>query len=467
MGQPPASGLDNFYKELDALTTRDFGMIIRFDYIPWGEEKSRIGRAIASKSYDFYIGGYWTNFKEYAKKKAFVDLTPLLDSVPKLVEHYGNTLNQVKLDGKIYGLPTIGKPGAGGFGVFYREDLRQLWHLPLIKDLKSLEEYMYKAKEVYTGTPMINDKRYGDVLWEMMTGGTYFTLSDYAVVPVNDPYTVINKYETPEYRELLEKTKQWYDDGIVDREILARQTNETTKTLELMKADLKPIEFNNHFSAISRSYIGVLKERYPANQYGWFDYRYELYPDTIFMPNITLDSTMISIGSHSQHAQLALKFLEKAHTDQTYYNLLQYGVEGENYHLVDGMISYEGILDQNKKLIWPGLSDGYMDLPIIHPDEWQPIVNDLVYTKGAELAKRNGEDPHAGFMFDTSDVNSELNAMEAVKAQYIQPLAVGVSHNVENDLHEVNEQLMLAGIEKYLAELQQQLNQYAYDKTKH
>ena len=43
--------------------------------------------------------------------------------------------------------------------------------------------------------------------------------------------------------------------------------------------------------------------------------------------------TMISVGAHSKHKDIALKLIEKAHTDRTYYNLLLYGVEGENYNL--------------------------------------------------------------------------------------------------------------------------------------
>ena len=62
MGREPASGMDRFYQQLDALTIKDLGATIRFDFIPWGDEKNQISRAIASKEYDLYVGGAWSDF---------------------------------------------------------------------------------------------------------------------------------------------------------------------------------------------------------------------------------------------------------------------------------------------------------------------------------------------------------------------------------------------------------------------
>lgn len=174
--------------------------------------------------------------------------------------------------------------------MLYREDLRKQWGLPEIKDFASLEQYLYKAKDEFPGAPMINDKRFADNLWLMLASDKYYTVADpYIVAASNEPYKAINKFETPEYKPVVEKAKQWYDDGIVDHDILAGQGNETSITLELMKANQKPLEFNNHFGAISSSYVGALKAAYPERELGWFDFIFDMHPDTIFL-------TMISIG---------------------------------------------------------------------------------------------------------------------------------------------------------------------------
>lgn len=62
MGNEPASGMDTFYEQLDALTVKDLGIKVRFDFIPWGDEKNKINLNIASGEYDLYVGG---NFSDY------------------------------------------------------------------------------------------------------------------------------------------------------------------------------------------------------------------------------------------------------------------------------------------------------------------------------------------------------------------------------------------------------------------
>ncbi|MEK4118261.1 extracellular solute-binding protein [Paenibacillus sp. FSL W8-0919] len=460
MGRPPANGMDNFYKQLDALTIRDLGATIRFDYIPWGDEMNQISKAIASKEYDLYVGGAWSDFTTFALKNAFADLAPLLGQVPDLVDHYKGSLDSVMINGGLYGIPQYNKPGGGGEGMLYREDLRKAWGLSEIKDLDTAEQYLYRAKEEYPETPMINDKRFADNIWTLTAGSKYIELvKGYAVVSVEDPYTAVSIYDTPEYKQVLQRARKWYEDGIVSRDILAAQGNATSETLEWMKADEKPLEFNNHFGAVSSGYIGVLKELHPDYEYGWFDYFLDHTP--AYLPFMAPDSTtMISVGAHSEHVELALKLIEKAHTDRTYYNLLMYGVEGENYKLDGGLVSYEGIKAENKKPGWTGLHDGYMSLPEKYPDEWQAISTYL-QKEGLKRAEANGLSPLAGFVLNPQKVTAEMAAMEKVKSRYIVPLAVGMTSDIESDLVNAVQQLDQAGFRTFMAELQDQLDAFA------
>ena len=81
--------------------------------------------------------------------------------------------------------------------MLFREDLRKAWGLPEIKDLESAEKYLYKAKEAYPDTPMINDKRFADNLWTLIAGSKYLdVVKGYAVVSVDEPYKALSRYET-------------------------------------------------------------------------------------------------------------------------------------------------------------------------------------------------------------------------------------------------------------------------------
>lgn len=472
MGVEPASGLDNFYKQLDELTKKDLGATIRFTFIPWGDEKNQISRSIVAKEYDIYVGGAWSDFKNFALKNAYADLKPFLSKTPKLVEHYQGVLDRVTIDGKLFGIPQLAKAGgAGGEGMLYREDLRKKWGLPEIKDLATVEQYLYKAKQEFPDTPMINDKRVAENVWRMVAGGKYVTVSTLqgtilTVAPVSEPYKVISIYDTPEYKEVLNVVKKWYDDKIIAHDILAAQGNETSKTLELMKANKKPLEFNNHFGAVSSGYIPDLKSKQPEWEFGWFDYGI-MYPNTIFLPKHSVEtSTMISVGAHSKNVETALKFIEKAHTDRTYFDLLMYGVLNENYKLNGESVSFEGIDPKNKKPAWTGLNDQYMNRVDKYPGEWQK-VNDDLQAQGAKLVSQLKPDPYEGFVFNTADLAAETSSMETVRTQYAQPLAVGmVKKSQEADLQTLVQQLKGAGYDKYISSLQKQLDEFAASKKK-
>ena len=105
MGNEPASGMDTFYEQLDALTVKDLGIKVRFDFIPWGDEKNKINLNIASGEYDLYVGGNFSDYKVMATKNAFLDLKPLLSEVPDLVAHYSVVSDRT--------LESCGKLGTG------------------------------------------------------------------------------------------------------------------------------------------------------------------------------------------------------------------------------------------------------------------------------------------------------------------------------------------------------------------
>lgn len=475
MGTEPQAGMDEFYKQLDELTIKDLGAKVRFDFIPWGDEKNQISRAIAAKEYDLYVGGAWSDYKNFAIKNAFADLKPMLGQVPKLVERYGEVLNRIEINGKLFGIPQINKPGGGGGdGFLYREDLRKQWGLPEVKDLDSLEKYLYKAKEEFPDTPMINDPRFGDVIWKWMAGDKYFIPAltqvqgtSFAVTSFEEPYKAISIYDTPEYKEVLAKAKKWYDDGIVAHDILAAQGNETDKTKELMKAGKKPLEFSNWWGPVSNNYVPEIKKEHPDWEFGWLDIGVDVHPNILFLPSVSVETTsMISVGAHSKYAETALKLIEKVHSDPTYYDLLALGVKGIHYNLDGEIVNFEGIDGKNRKPAWTASYDGYMARQSKYPGEFQAIYESLD-KRGTEAAQKNGVNPYEGFVFNTSELAAEMSSLETLRTQYVQPLAAGVvKKSIDADLEAAVKQLKSAGLDKYMSALQTQLDAFAATKKK-
>lgn len=472
MGAEPASGMANFYKKLDELTKKDLNATVRFTFIPWGDEKNQISRSIVAKEYDLYVGGAWSDFKNFAVKNAFADLAPYLKNTPKLTERYGDILKRLQIDGKNYGIPQINRPGlAAGEGMLFREDLRKKWGLPEITNLETVEKYLYKAKQEFPDTPMIIDKRAVNNVWAMIAGNKYLTVTSLngtalTVATFDEPYKAMSIYDTPEMKQVLAVLKKWYDDGIIAHDVLASQGNEGDKTKELMKAGKKPLEFNNQFYAVSSNYISTIKDAHPEFELNWVDFNM-MNPKSIFLPSHSNETTtMISVGANSKNVETALKFIEKAHVDQTYYNLLSFGIEGENYKMVNGAVSSEGIDAKNKKPAWTGLNDGYMNPEPKYPAEWQGIYEKLK-AAGEALVPSLKTHPYEGFVFNTSELAAENANIETVRTQFALPLVVGMVKKTQDaDLETLKQQLKGAGFEKYMAALQKQLDAFAVTKKK-
>lgn len=467
MGKEPATGMDAFYEQLDALTEKDLGIKVRFDFIPWGDEKNKINLNIASGEYDLYVGGNFSDYKVMAGKNAFLDLKPLLNEVPELVKHYSvvsdKTLESCEIGGKLYGIPQFGKASnnvSANEGFMYREDLRETWGLPELNSLETMEQYMNKAKEEYPESSVVMDNRIWSSVWNILAAGKYLEVDSYmntpyTVVSIDDPYTIIDRTQTEEYKTMLEYMERWYKDGFIDHDILTASANEGNKISELIKADKKVTSTNSPSWSLAAT-INEINKDHPDWKMGWFDYQFGKTP--VYLPSVS-NATSISINPKCKEPVKALKFIEKAHTDQAYYDLLRWGVEEENYKRVDGKITTAGIDMNNIKPAWTGVVDGYMEEEVLSENAYWQEQMDATRLTPEEFS------PLDGFIFDPSPLSSETAALESVKAQYMTPLLCGVTQDIEGDYDNVLAQLKKAGIEKYIAEMQQQLTAFKEKKA--
>ena len=167
---------------------------------------------------------------------------------------------------------------------------------------------------------------------------------------------------------------------------------------------------------------------------------------------------MISISAKTTEPELAMKLLEKIHTDMRYYSLVAYGAEGENYNLVDGKIGFDGISSQNR-FGWTAVTDdtmSYEGIPV--NKKWDEVYHALPdWSK--EPGKTLKDDPLDGFTFVLS--GKEQAAVERVWLQYFQPLVCGYGDDYLEALEAANGRLYEAGFEQYLEVIQEQLTNHA------
>lgn len=469
LGNMPEGGMEEIYRQLDALTIPELNCTLRFEFIPWGNERSQLNIVTASGEYDFIPGGVFSDYRTLVYKNAFLDLNQYLDGVPALTEHYAiydvDTLKKCEIGGGLYGLPQFGQGEirSVGEGFFYREDLRREWGLPEICDLATMEAYLYRAKqeEQYRNTPLVTDNRVWSSLWLLLTKGKYLEINSsletpFVVVEADNPYVALSRMETPEFEEVLSYIQKWKQDGILDPDMLSRSDNEGELGKSLVLSDKKPCETNTPIWSLDSYWIPVLQERHPDWEFGFFPYRCQ---DEKYYVGSLAGNSVISISSKTTEPELALKLLEKIHTDIRYYALVAYGVEGNNYNLVDGKISFDTVIPGNR-FAWTAVSDNaicYEAVPV--NEKWDEEVYHAIMEWNEEIVKTAENDPLDGFTIQQSGRQQE--AFNQVWIQYFQPLVCGYGENYLQELEGAMERLEAAGFDRYLAAMQEQLTQYS------
>lgn len=474
MGNEPRDGMKELYGALDALTVPELNCRVRFTFVPWGNERKQLNIAVASGEYDIIPGGVFPDYQIQISRNAFLNLKDYLYLVPDLVEHYNcyadGYLERWESDGGLYGIPQFGAEELqyDNEGFFYREDLRLRWGCPEIDSLETMEQYLYAAKEdpQFQDEALITDNRIWQSLWILLAGDRYWEVSSmqetpFVVVPADDPSVVLNRLETPEFQEVLEYLKKWKQDGILEADMLALSDNEGERGLELMLAERKPCETNVPIWSVSASYIQSLATAHPEWTYGFFLY---LSANQNFYRNETAVGSALYVSSRTKYPETAVRLLEKIHTDQRYYDLFLYGVDGIHYHNIDGAVSYEGISPANKYGMTVA-NDSLLGRRYLEADDRWEEVREQIDVWREEAAARAKRNPLDDYEFAAGGLERELHRLETARLQGFQPLVCGY-YSGPKDLEDAVRQLEEAGLVNYMEEIERQLTVYYGSREK-
>lgn len=473
LGTPPTEGMDELYRQLDALTIPELNCTLRFEFIPWGDERAQLNIAVASGEYDLIPNGVFSDYRTLIAKNAFLDLNDYLGLVPALAEHYtgaSGTLADCEISGGLYGIPQY---SSGVLhtdeGFFFREDLRKAWGLEPVTDLETMEAYLYRAKEedAYKDSPLITDNRIWTCLWLLVSEGKYLEVGSALETPffvtlASEPGTLVKRMETPEFQEVVTYIRKWQEDGIIAPNMLSSSDNEGTRARQMMVADLKPCETNVPFWALQGGFLRDLWAAHPDWEYGFFPYCQD--HQHWYTKSIS-DASVISISSRTKHPEVAVRLLEKIHTDQRYYDLLRYGVEGIHYKLTDGLLDYTGI-PSSSSFGWTLITDYELDRNAMHVSEkWYEELERPYDDWLDETEEQALPDPLNGFSFDLSGLETEVEEIERVRLHYFQPILCGYHDDPVQALGEANDVLNRAEFNKYFEIIQRQVTDYFTDRS--
>ncbi|KKI92394.1 hypothetical protein WQ54_09465 [Bacillus sp. SA1-12] len=354
-------------------------------------------------------------------------------------------LKAASVDGKVYALPSI-RDMAASYGFMMRQDILEKYKIDAkkIKTFDEVEEVFKTIKENEPNmTPLVMDGT-NSPLTRLMPG-MYDGLGDgIGVLPgFDNGLKVVNWFETPEYKELLDRMRKWYLAGYIVKDAATNQKPAATfvkaETGFAWQANLKP-GADRQESVITTKPMTSAELLAPV------------------MTTSQVAAINFSIAKNSKNPEKAMKFLNLLYTDKEIINLMDWGVEGKHYvKKSDNVIEYPEGTDPTKPPY--GINQAWMFGNQLLSYTFNGEDPDI-YKKLEEFNNSAMRSKALGFTYNPEPVKTELAAINNVTTQYQRGLETGTL-DPEVNLPKFLKALKDAGIDIVIEEKQKQLDEWA------
>ena len=252
--------------------------------------------------------------------------------------------------------------------------------------------------------------------------------------------TIVNKFATDEFAKFAAKTYEYAQKGFISPSCQSTATANDYRTAT---------QSSGEYLFGTQSY--AFGYELDASAARGIDVR--MVPETAaYMDCTSGQGAMIAISATSKNPERALMFLNLLNTDAKLMTMLNYGTEGFTYTTnEDGTITFT-----DARSTYSPWTNGMGNVRILPPTEaqgadyWDRFA---AYYDAAEAL------PYGGFIFDSSELETESAAIANVWAEYAFNLMSGAV-NPETVLPEFLNKLEAAGISDFVAAAQAQLEAY-------
>jgi len=429
---------------LNKIVNPELGVNIKLNLLEYSSTLQQYNLMLYSNDKIDLMMTYPFTYQKLAAQGRLIEIGPLLDQYGTgIKDALGSYLAGSKINGKIYGVRPIGD-FATGAGIIVINDVIDQYNLDLnvVKSFADIGLILETIKSNQPDSfPLISTIPM--TLIEPDLGCQIDRLGDSLGVLMNQGQTleVVDLYETDLYAEYLAIVRNWYVKGYTMPSI---STN-TENALTLMNAgygSLCTIPTNP----------GTSMGFQFSNQVVVHEYQRQISSTT----NITMFQWVLP--SSCEFPATAVKMLNLMFTSSDVMNLLAWGVEGRHYIANnDGTIGFPPGVDRSTSGYYIGtpwmmgnefLTKIWSGYPL---DLWEKI---RTFNNEAIISRA------MGFSYDPTPVKTEIVALNNVVSQYEMPLECGAV-DPATVLPELISKLKAAGIDRVVAEKQQQLDQWA------
>lgn len=462
----PARDQDMVVEELNKMTLRDLNATVDVNFIPWADMESKYRLLLSSgEDFDLIYSSNWVDFTEYARNGAFLPIEDLLpENAPQTWENIPEVgWEQATVNGHIFLVPKNYQE-FGGHGLLYRRDLAQQGGLDRVNSIETMFEYFEIVKDLVPDVLPLNLGTEGDLgniamVNRSLPGAEHGWLHNVALdsvwVPVDDPEEPIYLYETQMYRDFLDLMKEGTDNGYWSRNALSNNVRSRDAFLNGVSSSsvVNPMNANEDYER--------LMAKNPDWELDYWDFESSAFG---FKPQLPLISDGMAVNRNAAHPEIALQLLEKLHSDEDYYNLTWYGVEGVHWELDEnGMLTFpEGVSSDTTGYPWGEACPWGWTETKFHKKSaggW-----DLMADMMAQWGETSRLNPYEDFVLNKEPINAEMAALFQIEDEYARPLEAGVVEDVEAGYQELLRQAKLGGIEKVMAEVTRQWEIYLESK---
>lgn len=443
--------------EINKKLKADLNTTIEIKYIDWGDISTKYPLLFTTGE-KFDLSHASPNavlpYSTIANQDALVDLTDMLDKyAPTLKAEIPESVwASTKVNGRIYAIPTLYSEFTPS-GFVTRRDLREKWNVPEVTSIETMEQYMDAAVADGTIVPLNGSSSLAMDLYRLLIDTTGTWISEAPGITTSEMFLAATSAEnyadvfhpafTQEFEDFAVKMREWADKGYWSRDVLSSQQSAKDNFLNGLSAS-----FITHMADWSGTYGSINTKLGVETDFYTFAESLGKIKRKMGVENATV------INIDSANPERALMVIEKFMTDESYYRLIQYGIEGVQYEVKDGVSvrpeGFDEAVSGGGFSVWSLRNDRF-NIPYASEDPRRYELNE----KWNETAIDN---PYVGFNFDTSNVTTEIAAISNVNAQLgIQIMLGKTTQDPKAAVAEYRKQLEQAGINKVIEEVKSQL----------
>lgn len=461
------------------------GVKLNVEWVSQGDMKDKLNlRLTAGEDYDLVFDAPFLKMKDFAADGLYLPLEDLINSgdYPNLQKAYREDVWKANYYyGHLYGIPNMRTYGNGIDCVYYRQDLADKYGIGQIDSYDKLQEYF---EAILANEPAMIPLGVGSTrgFYTMFAQNAVDMAKDHIVrisaggfchVLLNDDNTevvdiVYEGSEPDAYANFPEK----YRDGKLLGQERAVKLTEWKKYLEtdsLNQKDEQAIFKGGKAAAIINNLDAYeqmqsdLKNSLPESQLGTF-----IIPDAVRNkePEARITSLQgnnyICIPATSKKVEKTLTFLDWLMASKENHDLFELGIEGKDWNAV-GEDQYSIPEGQNSNYTFPGYVLTWNPNYVRFSDK---LPEDILEYKKYDLEETAYyPSPLAGFLFDTSGIQTEMTKVNAIVSENATALEHGALEDPISVMRETNAEAEQNGREVIREELKKQINEFLANKN--